>query len=344
MGDTVEGPADEDSPTRPAPLVEWRPAHERRVLDAATEDVATAVIRPGMVYGGGRGLISAFFATAESDGAADRGGGLEPLVAGLPGRVARLPAGGGGTARGIFHCTEGAGTPVIDLARAEAGRRRDGAVRTIPSGGGAGENGAGGRRAGSGSGHRVQPFRTRARLAARAPRFIDSADNVKGVARGPGDGRIDADLPTLAARSHARRKGRHSIAAPRPDGRYGIVGVVHDAVRRIGVGDVAVSGEFAQDLLVDLFGAATTPARITDVAKCEPHAVLFEAGVDDWLQRREMDHETAHCGEHLPLFLLAQRSPVPLRDLLQDDFAFLQLLSKVTVTDTSFQMYSSPWL
>jgi nucleoside-diphosphate-sugar epimerase len=135
MGDTVEGPADEDSPTRPAPLVEWRPAHERRVLDAATEDVATAVIRPGMVYGGGRGLISAFFATAESDGAAEIVGEgsnhWSPVYLGDVARLYRLVA--EARARGIFHCTEGAGTPVIDLARAASqAAGRDGAVRTIP--------------------------------------------------------------------------------------------------------------------------------------------------------------------------------------------------------------------
>lgn len=56
LGDT-QGQADEDAPVRPAEIVAWRPEHERLVLERATDGLRTAVIRPGVVYGGARGII-----------------------------------------------------------------------------------------------------------------------------------------------------------------------------------------------------------------------------------------------------------------------------------------------
>ncbi|HEX7117139.1 MAG TPA: NAD-dependent epimerase/dehydratase family protein [Longimicrobiales bacterium] len=136
LGETGDAGADEEASTDGAPeLVAWRSAHEREVLDAATEDVATAVVRPGMLYGGDRGLISEFFATAERDGAAafvgDGANRWSPAYVGDVARLYRLIA--ERRARGIFHATEGAGTPVIELARAASrAAGRDGAVRAIP--------------------------------------------------------------------------------------------------------------------------------------------------------------------------------------------------------------------
>jgi nucleoside-diphosphate-sugar epimerase len=61
----VLGPApsavDEHAAVNPAALVSWRPAHERRVLDAGVDGVRAAVIRPGIVYGGARGIVSDIF-------------------------------------------------------------------------------------------------------------------------------------------------------------------------------------------------------------------------------------------------------------------------------------------
>ncbi len=51
-------PADEDSPLRPAEHVVWRPGHEQLVLDAGQNGVRTIVVRPGIVYGGSRGIVS----------------------------------------------------------------------------------------------------------------------------------------------------------------------------------------------------------------------------------------------------------------------------------------------
>jgi nucleoside-diphosphate-sugar epimerase len=51
-------PAAEDAAVRPIPLVEWRPGHEQAVLSAHRADsIRTAVVRPGIVYGGARGII-----------------------------------------------------------------------------------------------------------------------------------------------------------------------------------------------------------------------------------------------------------------------------------------------
>jgi len=51
-------PADETTPTNPAAVVAWRPEREARVLDAGSARLRTAVIRPGIVYGGSAGIVS----------------------------------------------------------------------------------------------------------------------------------------------------------------------------------------------------------------------------------------------------------------------------------------------
>lgn len=69
LGPTGDHPADESSPSdRPAQAVSWRPAHERHVLDARGEDLVTAVVRPGMVFGRKGGLFDRFFADARERG------------------------------------------------------------------------------------------------------------------------------------------------------------------------------------------------------------------------------------------------------------------------------------
>jgi len=58
LGDTP-APATEDAPVNPTPMVEWRPEHERVVLDAGRlRTLRTVVMRPGIVYGGTRGIIA----------------------------------------------------------------------------------------------------------------------------------------------------------------------------------------------------------------------------------------------------------------------------------------------
>ena len=51
-------PMDETAQPNPGQLLGWRPAHEQIALQAATPGLRTAVIRPGIVYGGNRGIVS----------------------------------------------------------------------------------------------------------------------------------------------------------------------------------------------------------------------------------------------------------------------------------------------
>ena len=57
LGDQPLG-ADENTAVNPAAVANWRPAHEQRVLNAASGVLRTAVVRPGLVYGGARGFVS----------------------------------------------------------------------------------------------------------------------------------------------------------------------------------------------------------------------------------------------------------------------------------------------
>jgi nucleoside-diphosphate-sugar epimerase len=49
---------DETAQPNPGQLLGWRPAHEQLVLQSAAPNLRTAVIRPGVVYGGNRGIVS----------------------------------------------------------------------------------------------------------------------------------------------------------------------------------------------------------------------------------------------------------------------------------------------
>lgn len=56
LGETAE-PVDETAPVNPIPHSAWRAPMEQAVLQAATGAIRTAVVRPGIVYGGGRGIV-----------------------------------------------------------------------------------------------------------------------------------------------------------------------------------------------------------------------------------------------------------------------------------------------
>lgn len=136
LGATGDVPAGEDASTEGAPAISaWRVPHERIVLDAATPELATAVIRPGMVWGGARGLLSAFFRSAMDTGAAEivgEGGNRWSCVHRRDvARLYRMVAERAG--RGIFHAVDGAAIPVRRLARAASDAAgRGGAVRALP--------------------------------------------------------------------------------------------------------------------------------------------------------------------------------------------------------------------
>lgn len=50
-------PMDESARLNPLANVSWRPAHERRVLGLSAAGMRTVVVRPGIVYGGARGIV-----------------------------------------------------------------------------------------------------------------------------------------------------------------------------------------------------------------------------------------------------------------------------------------------
>jgi nucleoside-diphosphate-sugar epimerase len=70
LGDTGGKMAEESAPVNPAALVAWRPSMEQFVMSAAAGDVRAVVIRPGIVYGRGRGIAADFIESAQKTGAA----------------------------------------------------------------------------------------------------------------------------------------------------------------------------------------------------------------------------------------------------------------------------------
>ena len=134
LGNT-EGRATEDAPTaHPAEAVAWRVGHERAVLDAATPEVAASVVRPGIVYGEKRGLVSPWFEQAVTGGAArivGEGRNRWPFV--HRDDLAQLYVlAVERRARGVFHGVDGAAPTVLEAARAASAAAGRGDVRTTP--------------------------------------------------------------------------------------------------------------------------------------------------------------------------------------------------------------------
>jgi nucleoside-diphosphate-sugar epimerase len=63
---STHAPAAEDVSLQPAALVAWRPAVEQRVLTSNGPRLRTIVLRPGLVYGGSRGIISDMLTDADN--------------------------------------------------------------------------------------------------------------------------------------------------------------------------------------------------------------------------------------------------------------------------------------
>ncbi len=115
-------PAEEDSPLRPATHVTWRPAHEQAVLDAGQNGLRTIVVRPGILYGGGRGIVSDLLKDALNGLVRVIGPGknywacvYDRDVADLYLRLVQS-----GDAAGIFHANDEADERVDDIAEAIA--------------------------------------------------------------------------------------------------------------------------------------------------------------------------------------------------------------------------------
>lgn len=115
-------PADEDAPINPAAHVSWRPAHEQLVLEAGENGMRSIVVRPGIVYGGARGIVSDLLKDALNGLVRVIGSGKNywPCVydrdlADLYVRLVQSP-----DAAGIFHANDEADERVNDIVEAIA--------------------------------------------------------------------------------------------------------------------------------------------------------------------------------------------------------------------------------
>jgi nucleoside-diphosphate-sugar epimerase len=119
-GDRGDAVVDEDAPLAPLAIVAWRPAHEQMVLAAAARGIRAIVIRPGVVYGDGGGMIGSLVAQAVPGPLRIVGDGANrwPLVrvdalAEMYAAAVEQPA-----SHGIYNAQTGASVPYIELARA----------------------------------------------------------------------------------------------------------------------------------------------------------------------------------------------------------------------------------
>jgi nucleoside-diphosphate-sugar epimerase len=120
LGNT-SGKATEDAPVRPTGFVDWRPEHEKLVLDAGRgRTLRTAVIRPGIVYGGGRGIVAEMLKGAADGLVRVIGDGLNHWscvydrdLADLYLRVSTSPDGSG-----VYHANDEADERVMDIVDA----------------------------------------------------------------------------------------------------------------------------------------------------------------------------------------------------------------------------------
>jgi nucleoside-diphosphate-sugar epimerase len=119
----------------PAEISAWRVAHEARVAAASHPAARTVVIRPGIVYGGARGIVSDMLRDARNGLIRVIGGGTNhwPLVydrdlADLYHRIIVTP-----DVSGIYHATDEADETVNDIVEAiRAALPQTPSVRHVP--------------------------------------------------------------------------------------------------------------------------------------------------------------------------------------------------------------------
>jgi nucleoside-diphosphate-sugar epimerase len=113
-------PVAEDAPINPIAISAFRPAHEQLILDAATDQLRTIVVRPGVVYGGGGGIVGDIFKAASNGLVRVIGDGNNhwPLVydRDLGDLYARLAA--SADAAGIYHANDEGDERVNDIVGA----------------------------------------------------------------------------------------------------------------------------------------------------------------------------------------------------------------------------------
>jgi nucleoside-diphosphate-sugar epimerase len=113
-------PAAEDAPINPIAASAFRPSLEQLVLDAAGDYLRTVVVRPGVVYGGGNGMVGDIFKAASNGLVRVIGDGNNhwPLIydRDLADLYVRLAA--SGTASGIYHANDEGDERVNDVVGA----------------------------------------------------------------------------------------------------------------------------------------------------------------------------------------------------------------------------------
>jgi nucleoside-diphosphate-sugar epimerase len=113
-------PVGEDAPINPIAVSSFRPAHEQLVLDAADDRLRTIVVRPGVVYGSGDGMVSGIFKAASNGLVRVVGDGNNhwPLVydRDLADLYARLAA--HADASGVYHANDEGDERVNDIVAA----------------------------------------------------------------------------------------------------------------------------------------------------------------------------------------------------------------------------------
>jgi nucleoside-diphosphate-sugar epimerase len=114
-------PVDETAPANPVELVSWRPSQEHRVL-AAASGVRAVVVRPGIVYGGARGIVGdllqdAFNSLVRIVGSGDNHWPLiyDRDLGELYARLVSTP-----DASGVYHATDGGAETVNEIVAALA--------------------------------------------------------------------------------------------------------------------------------------------------------------------------------------------------------------------------------
>lgn len=135
----VLGPApaavDETAPLNPVPHVAWRPAHEQRVLDAATAGWRPVVIRPGIVYGGTGGIVGDLLKDASNSLIRIVGPGDNhwPLVYDRDLADLYVRTAANASASGVYHANDEGDETVNEIVRAISEHAKtEPSVRRVP--------------------------------------------------------------------------------------------------------------------------------------------------------------------------------------------------------------------
>ena len=116
-------PVDETVAVNPVEQSAWRVPHEQRVLAAAGPNLRTIVVRPGIVYGGCRGIVGDLFKSAANGLVRVIGTGENhwPLVYDRDLGELYVMLATNPTASGVFHANDECDERVNDLVAAITG-------------------------------------------------------------------------------------------------------------------------------------------------------------------------------------------------------------------------------